>query len=145
MSVVGELEFALRHYPLLLTVEEAAEVLRIGRSLAYELARRYERSGGREGLPVIRVGACLRVPRWALVELLATGRVVCLVDARDVEHDRADPAASDLHGEAEPFAQPTAEEVRRTATKQQRRPRSATSRRPRRSRPDQQLILLPSD
>jgi hypothetical protein len=63
----------------LLTVDEAARVLRIGRSLAYELARRYLLSGGREGLPVIRVGSCcLRVPRWALMELVHTGRVVTL-------------------------------------------------------------------
>ena len=64
--------------PALLTVEEAARVLRIGRSLAYQLARDYESSGGVEGLPVIRLGACMRVPRWALLELMRTGRVVTL-------------------------------------------------------------------
>ena len=65
----------------LLTVEEAAGVLRIGRSLAYRMTREYLVSGGTAGLPVIRVGACLRVPRWALVELVSTGRVVRLCDA----------------------------------------------------------------
>jgi hypothetical protein len=64
-----------------LTIEEAARVLRIGRSLAYQLAREYEWSGGVSGLPVIRVGGCLRVPRWALLELVLTGRVVRLCDA----------------------------------------------------------------
>ena len=64
--------------PALLTVEEAARALRIGRSLAYQLARDYESSGGVEGLPVIRLGACMRVPRWALIELMRTGRVVTL-------------------------------------------------------------------
>ena len=65
----------------LLTVTEAASELRIGRSLAYELARRYLDSGERDGLPVIRLGAaCLRVPRWALDELRRTGRVVALHD-----------------------------------------------------------------
>ena len=60
---------------------EAARELRIGRSLAYELARRYLDSGERDGLPVIRLGAaCLRVPRWALDELRRTGRVVALHD-----------------------------------------------------------------
>ena len=54
--------------PLLLTVEEAAGVLRIGRTLAYSLARRYVESGGVAGLPVIRLGNRLRVPRWALLE-----------------------------------------------------------------------------
>lgn len=65
----------------LLTVEEAARVLRIGRSLAYQLAREYEASGGVSELPVIRVGGCLRVPRWALLELALYGRVVRLCDA----------------------------------------------------------------
>ena len=64
--------------PPLLTIDEAARVLRIGRSLAYQLAREYESSNGDEGLPVIRVGTCLRVPRWALIELIRTGRVVSL-------------------------------------------------------------------
>jgi hypothetical protein len=73
----------------LLTVEEAARVLRIGRSLAYQLARQYLSSGGTAGLPVLRLGAvCLRVPRWALDELAATGRVVRLCDA-EVPSNRA--------------------------------------------------------
>ena len=65
----------------LLTVEEAAGVLRIGRSLAYQLAGEYDATGGGSGLPVIRLGGCLRVPRWALLELAFTGRVVRLCDA----------------------------------------------------------------
>ena len=63
-----------------LTIEEAARVLRVGRSLAYQLAREYEASGGVSGLPVIRLGGCLRVPRWALLELALAGRVVRLCD-----------------------------------------------------------------
>jgi excisionase family DNA binding protein len=65
----------------LLTVAEAAELLRIGRSLAYQLAAEYIRSGGVSGLPAVRFGTCLRVPRWALLELALTGRVVRLCDA----------------------------------------------------------------
>jgi hypothetical protein len=64
----------------LVTIEEAARVLRIGRSLAYQLAHEYEASGGVTDLPVIRLGGCLRVPRWALLELVLTGRVVRLCD-----------------------------------------------------------------
>jgi hypothetical protein len=31
-------------------------------------------------MPVLRFGSCIRVPRWALAELLTTGRVVRLAD-----------------------------------------------------------------
>ncbi|MGE3359207.1 MAG: helix-turn-helix domain-containing protein [Acidimicrobiia bacterium] len=57
--------------PEVLTVEEAAEVLRIGRTLAYELARRFELSAGAAGLPVLRIGRVLRVPKSALARILA--------------------------------------------------------------------------
>ncbi|MDP9388140.1 MAG: helix-turn-helix domain-containing protein [Actinomycetota bacterium] len=56
--------------PDVLTVEEAAAILRIGRSAAYALARRYRATGGREGLPVIELGRHLRVPRSGLRRLL---------------------------------------------------------------------------
>lgn len=49
--------------PLVLTIEEAAKLLRIGRSAAYEAARRGE-------LPAVRIGRTLRVPRHALEEML---------------------------------------------------------------------------
>ena len=67
----------------LLTIEEASRVLRIGRSLAYQLANEYLATGGVAGVPVIRIGACLRVPRWALIELATTGHVVRLCDECD--------------------------------------------------------------
>jgi hypothetical protein len=80
MSIVEVVLGSLDEYPLLLTVEEAAGVLRIGWSLAYELARTYESSDGQSGLPVLHVGALLRVPRWALAEMISTGHVVRLAD-----------------------------------------------------------------
>lgn len=78
--------------PPLLTIEEAAKVLRIGRSLAYELARLYEASGGTKGLPAIRFGTCFRVPRWALMELAHNGRVVKLGDAAPRRRSSKDAA-----------------------------------------------------
>ena len=39
-----------------LTIGEAAELLRIGRSLAYQLAGEYIASGGVSGLPAVRFG-----------------------------------------------------------------------------------------
>jgi hypothetical protein len=80
MSSQGHLAVPEEHE--LLTVQEAADFLRVGRTLGYQLADDYLRSGGTTGLPVIRLGEkCLRVPRWSLVELATTGRVVRLCDA----------------------------------------------------------------
>ena len=53
-----------------LTVEEAAVVLRIGRTAAYAAARQWRATGGREGLPCVEFGRSLRVPRSALQRLL---------------------------------------------------------------------------
>jgi excisionase family DNA binding protein len=63
---------SLDDLPEVLTVEEAAGVLRIGRGAAYELARQWRESGGRHGLPVVTLGRNLRVPRAALRQLLDT-------------------------------------------------------------------------
>lgn len=60
--------------PTFLTVEEAAAVLRIGRTAAYLLARRWQDTGGVEGLPVVRFGRLLRVPVHEL-ERLAAGTI----------------------------------------------------------------------
>lgn len=57
---------ALDELPEFLTVEEAAKVLRIGRTSAYLLAQRWRETGGRSGLPVQSFGRVLRVPRSAL-------------------------------------------------------------------------------
>lgn len=64
--------------PLLYTVDEAAALLRISRTLAYEMAGQYVASCGQAGLPVIRLRKRLRVPRWALLELALHGRVVSI-------------------------------------------------------------------
>jgi excisionase family DNA binding protein len=65
---------------LVLTIEEAAQVLRIGRTAAYEAARRWLATGGAEGLPVVRLGRRLRVPCHALDRLLS-GAAVKATDA----------------------------------------------------------------
>jgi hypothetical protein len=56
--------------PDFLTVEEAAGVLRIGRTAAYQLAREFLASDGARGMPVIRYGRQLRVPRCRLEQQL---------------------------------------------------------------------------
>ena len=64
----------LDELPDFLTVEEAAAVLRIGRTSAYLLCQRWRFTDGAVGLPVVRVGRQLRVPRAALVRLADAGR-----------------------------------------------------------------------
>ncbi len=66
--------------PDLFTVTEAAAILRVGRTTAYELATRDLATGGGEGLGVVRVGNQLRVRRAALEALLG-GRVTWPLDA----------------------------------------------------------------
>ncbi len=75
LRLVDTDEPAERHPPApeatLLTIPEAAKFLRIGRSAAYELARRFEATGGAEGLPCVRIGdRLLRVPVDALREMV---------------------------------------------------------------------------
>jgi hypothetical protein len=52
--------------PDLLTLEEAARVLRIGRTAAYAQARVARETDGRAGIPNITIGGQYRVPRGAL-------------------------------------------------------------------------------
>jgi excisionase family DNA binding protein len=85
--------------PDLLTIEEAAQVLRIGRTAAYELARRFRATDGQDGMPVIAIGRQLRVPRarleaWIGAELEtglrpSTARAVNAIAAADVSHESA--------------------------------------------------------
>lgn len=56
--------------PALYTVEEAAKLLRVGRTKAYALTREWRATGGRSGLPVVDFGNILRVPRAALEQML---------------------------------------------------------------------------
>jgi hypothetical protein len=63
--------------PDFLTVVEAGRLLRIGRTSAYLLAQQWLYTDGRDGLPVVRVGRQLRVPRRAL-ERLAGGELTAV-------------------------------------------------------------------
>ncbi len=65
-------EGRLAELPELLTVEEAARVIRVGRTKAYALTREWRATAGRSGLPVVDLGNVLRVPRRALEELIGS-------------------------------------------------------------------------
>ena len=73
--------------PQTLTVEEAAKVLRIGRTAAYALAREWRARNGASGLPVLEIGRTLRVPRHAL-QLMLAGHPLPAVEAREAPPSR---------------------------------------------------------
>ena len=54
-----------------LTVDEAAAVLRISRNAAYTLTRQWRATGGRTGLPCIKIGRSVRVPRADLDRIIS--------------------------------------------------------------------------
>ncbi|MBL8778319.1 MAG: helix-turn-helix domain-containing protein [Acidimicrobiales bacterium] len=53
-----------------LTVDEAAAILRISRNAAYAAARQWRVTGGEHGIPCIEIGRTIRVPRADLDRLL---------------------------------------------------------------------------
>ena len=55
---------SLQDLPLTLTVEEAGQILRVGRNTAYDLVRCGK-------LPSVRVGKQIRIPRQALLDYLS--------------------------------------------------------------------------
>lgn len=78
--------------PDFMTIPEAARVSRIGRTAAYEQARLWRETGGKEGLPNVRVGNLHRVPR-ALFEQ-HYGITVTHIPPPTPAGRRRDPAAS---------------------------------------------------
>ena len=59
---------------LFVKVDEAARMLGVSRSLAYELANRWIESGCDEGIPAVRLGRRLLVSRAGLERLADIGR-----------------------------------------------------------------------
>ncbi len=56
-----------------LRVDEAARILRIGRSAAYEQANRWIATNGQCGLPAVKVGRMIRIPAAVLEAWAMTG------------------------------------------------------------------------
>jgi hypothetical protein len=114
------IEAAVAELPLMLTVEQARTVLGIGRSLAYGEVRRYLATGGREGIPAVRIGGAIRIPRAGLVDLLLAApapterepvmlHAVAPVPAQDrtFERRRRPVRSKPMNGMAQlPFAEP---------------------------------------
>ncbi len=82
--------------PLMLTVEQAREVLGIGRSLAYGEVRRYLATDGREGIPAVRIGSAIRIPRAGLVDLMLAAPAPEVSSPVDAARRRPGPVASTI-------------------------------------------------
>ena len=59
----------LSDLPPFLRVEQAQELTQLGRTQIYEQTRRWLDSGGKEGIPAVRFGRCVRIPTAALLAL----------------------------------------------------------------------------
>lgn len=116
-------------------MEEAAALLRVGRTKAYAMAREWRATEGRSGLPVLDFGNVLRVPRY---------RLELMVGAELRGPARPDPPAAVATAAVEEGAAPDHhdEVVRLPAKTEVGRGRSA--RRRSHKADDRQLSLLQS-
>ena len=64
-------EPSITQLPLLLTMIEAAAVLRIGRTTVYKLAETWRTTDGAEGIPTVRIGTKLFVRRVDLERIVS--------------------------------------------------------------------------
>ena len=69
-AVVEPNEPSITQMPLLLTMTEAAAVLRIGRTTVYKLAENWRATDGASGIPTVRIGAKLFVRRADLERIV---------------------------------------------------------------------------
>ncbi len=80
--------------PDFFTVEEAARILRIGRTAAYMAAKRFRETNGAEGLPCVAIRGSLRVPR-RLLEVMAGGPIDATAPAEITSlDDRSSPSTA---------------------------------------------------
>ena len=59
--------------PAFLRVREAAVILGLSRSATYELANAWLATDGQSGLPAVRMGRSILIPRTAIDRLAAVG------------------------------------------------------------------------
>ena len=104
--------------PAFLTVEEAAALLRIGRTKAYALVTEWRVTGGKRGLRVVDLGGVLRVPRSAIEEM-AGGPLDPSLLRPKVRAMSAPEVVIDL---TEPEPEPVIELERRPARRTRRQP-----------------------
>jgi hypothetical protein len=72
---------------LVFTVEEAARRLHIGRTLAYQQTQLYLTTGGRDGIPAVKIGGAVRIPVPGLWILAFSGRVVTPAELEELANN----------------------------------------------------------
>lgn len=91
---------ARRSVPMMtVSVLEAADLLGVGRTKAYDMTREWRANGGESGLPVVDCSNTLRVPLHPLAEMLGvevSHLLAVLRDATAAEPSAAESAASAL-------------------------------------------------
>ena len=122
---------------LVYTVEEAAHRLHIGRTLAYQQTQLYLTTGGRDGIPAVRISGCVRVPAAGLLILALTGRVVTPAELEELANDvltrsNQRTATSAPAGHEDPSDDASASRVRRSSGR-------------RRAGSPEQLVLVPGE
>ncbi len=83
--------------PDLLTIEEAAAVIRVGRTKAYAMARQWRATDGKVGLPVVDFGHALRVPLCQL-EKIVGGPLTARDRTEATPAEGSDPDATPVTG-----------------------------------------------
>lgn len=133
--------------PDLLTVEEAARVLRVGRTKAYAMTVEWRRTHGKTGLPVVDFGNALRVPRCQL-EAIVGGPITSLEDTPTPPEVEAPLASDRASGGTSPASCPPAiSDVSADTGPRPNAPSARPSRRPAKQRahkPDQPTLPFAS-
>lgn len=128
--------------PELLTVEEAARLIRVGRTKAYAMTREWRATDGRSGLPVVDFGNVLRVPRHALEELIGADLDDDVTAHTDIRSGRGDIGGPGEAGMAARSGGPTPAPERHASPAVRRSPKRSTRSRRASTRPSNQLDLF---
>ncbi len=136
--------------PDLLTIEEAARVLRIGRTKAYAMGQEWRVTDGQSGIKVSEFGGQLRVPRVWLEEQLGAPLRSIPQGSRHAKAkpDGADSVTAERVAEPRPTPQPEELELIRTTSPAKPTPTSAKPPRTRRrtkARINANQLTLPFD
>ena len=93
--------------PDLLTIEEAARVLRIGRTKAYAMSQEWRVTNGESGIKVCELGGQLRVPKAWLEEQLGAPVLFVPSPPDQAKRNGHTPKPAVPQSESAPTAEPT--------------------------------------